>query len=223
MEHQDDTPRSDAEEQPGASPAELGFDALGGPPGEPTVSSAAVAAGQGAAGGTGDDGDAGPPSEAPAESPAEPPPVRPDAPSGGVPDEPLPIAGVDGEPPPITMAADDPLMRDTGPSALHIDEDVRPAELQEFTLASPDCAPSNIDILSDVVLPITVELGRVSTRIRDLLQTGPGSVIQLDRQTSDPVDILAGGRLIARGEVVVVGQSMGVRITELVQPARKAS
>jgi flagellar motor switch protein FliN len=139
----------------------------------------------------------------------------------GTTNEPLPVADLSGEVPIITETDDEP---GGGPEGSLAGEDVvRPAELEEFDAVAGDSDAAQIEVLSDVVLPITVELGRVSKRIRELLSTGPGSVIQLDRQTSDPVDVLAGGRLIARGEVVVVGSSMGVRITELVHPGERTS
>ena len=82
---------------------------------------------------------------------------------------------------------------------------------------------SNIDILLDVPLPITVELGRTSMTIRDILDLGPGSVVELDRVAGEPVDILVNGKLVARGEVVVIDENFGVRVVDIVAPAERLS
>lgn len=73
----------------------------------------------------------------------------------------------------------------------------------------------NIDLLLDVSVQITVELGRTSRRIRDVLALGPGAVVELEKLAGEPVDLLVNGKLIARGEVVVIGENFGVRITEI--------
>lgn len=80
---------------------------------------------------------------------------------------------------------------------------------------------SNIDLLLDVPLPITVELGRTNMAIRDILDLGPGSVVELDRVAGEPVDILVNGKLVARGEVVVIDESFGVRVVDIVTPAER--
>ena len=81
--------------------------------------------------------------------------------------------------------------------------------------------PSNIDLLMEVALKISVELGRASLTVRDTLNLGPGHVIELDKLAGDPVDVLVNGRLIARGEVVVVDDQFGVRITEIVSTKQR--
>ena len=95
--------------------------------------------------------------------------------------------------------------------------EVRRVELRELKAAGAPPVPRRVAALADVALPVTVELGRTTLRIRDLLSTGPGSVIELDRDARSPVDIFAGGRLIARGEVVVIGDMFGVRVTEVAE------
>jgi flagellar motor switch protein FliN/FliY len=77
----------------------------------------------------------------------------------------------------------------------------------------PDTA--NLDMLLDVGLQISVELGRARLKFRDVLNLAQGSVIELSRQTSEPVDILVNGALLATGEVVVVDDHFAVRITKL--------
>lgn len=78
--------------------------------------------------------------------------------------------------------------------------------------------PSALGLLADVELELTVELGQARRNIREILAMGEGSVLELDRHAGDLVDILVNGRLVARGEVVVIGEHYGVRIAELVNP-----
>lgn len=74
----------------------------------------------------------------------------------------------------------------------------------------------NIEMLLDVSLPISIELGRTSLKIEDILGLGPGSVVELDKLAGEPVDILVNDRLLAKGEVVVIDENFGVRITSMV-------
>lgn len=80
---------------------------------------------------------------------------------------------------------------------------------------------NNMDILLDVNLPISVQLGKTSMTIQELLEVGPGSVIGLDKTVGSPVEILANNKTIAQGEVVVVDENFGVRITSLISPAER--
>jgi flagellar motor switch protein FliN/FliY len=77
---------------------------------------------------------------------------------------------------------------------------------------------SDINLIRDVPLEISVELGKTSKRISEILDFGPGSVIELDKLVGEPLDILANGKLIAKGEVVVVDENYGVRITDIIMP-----
>ncbi len=74
---------------------------------------------------------------------------------------------------------------------------------------------TNLDLLLDVNLKVSVELGRAGLKFREVLNLATGSVVELDRQTSEPVDILVNGSLLATGEVVVVDDHFAVRITKL--------
>jgi len=76
--------------------------------------------------------------------------------------------------------------------------------------------PDNLDLLLDVPLKVTVELGRTKKTIKDILQFAPGSIIELDKLAGEPVDIFVNQKLIARGEVVVIDENFGVRITHIV-------
>jgi flagellar motor switch protein FliN/FliY len=82
----------------------------------------------------------------------------------------------------------------------------------------PPPSPRPVDSLGfvmDVPIEVTVEIGRRSMKIADILRLGPGSVLELDKVSGEPLDIYVNGRLIARGEAVVVGDHYGVRLTEV--------
>lgn len=85
---------------------------------------------------------------------------------------------------------------------------------------TPDDQPSDntrtLDLLQEVEIELTLEIGRRKMRIADVLKLGPGQVLELDKQAGEPLDLLVNGRLIGRGEAVVVGDRYGIRITELV-------
>jgi flagellar motor switch protein FliN len=80
---------------------------------------------------------------------------------------------------------------------------------------------TNIEILLDIPLEVSVELGRTKIVIRDLVQLGPGSIIELDKLIGEPVDLLVNDNLIARGEVVVFDENFGIRITDIVTPTER--
>ncbi len=82
-------------------------------------------------------------------------------------------------------------------------------------------APGNINLLLDVSLRVTVQLGKTKMLIKDLLHMGQGSVVELDKLAGDPMDIFIGEKLIARGEIVVVNDMFGVRITDIISPAER--
>jgi flagellar motor switch protein FliN len=74
----------------------------------------------------------------------------------------------------------------------------------------------NLDLILDILVTISLEIGRTKVSIRDLLQFNQGSVVELDRLAGEPMDVLANGTLIARGEVVVVNEKFGIRLTDVV-------
>ncbi|WP_433610132.1 flagellar motor switch protein FliN [Dactylosporangium sp. CA-139114] len=82
--------------------------------------------------------------------------------------------------------------------------------------------PPAFDLLHDVEMEVTAELGRTRMSVRELLSLAPGAVIELDRAAGGPADLLVNGRLIARGEVVVIDENFGIRITEIVGPSDRA-
>ena len=79
----------------------------------------------------------------------------------------------------------------------------------------------NLDFILDIPLEISVELGRAKIIISDLLQLGPGSVIELMKLAGEPLEVLVNQKLVARGEVVVTNEKFGVRLTDIISPAER--
>ncbi|WP_035061812.1 flagellar motor switch protein FliN [Andreprevotia chitinilytica] len=82
-------------------------------------------------------------------------------------------------------------------------------------------ASGNIDMILDIPVTLTVELGRTKIAIRSLLQLAQGSVVELDGLAGEPMDVLVNGCLIAQGEVVVVNDKFGIRLTDIITPAER--
>ncbi len=95
---------------------------------------------------------------------------------------------------------------------------VQNAQFQAF---SPDIVAANqkenINLIMDVPLEVTVELGRTTKSIQDILEFSPGTIIELDKIAGEPIDVLVNGKYVARGEVVVIEESFGVRVTEIIK------
>jgi len=83
---------------------------------------------------------------------------------------------------------------------------------------APSSSTRGLDLLHDVEMEVSAELGRTRMSVRELLSLSPGAVVELDRAAGSPADLLVNGRLIARGEVVVIDENFGLRITEIVVP-----
>ncbi|MBE5826777.1 MAG: flagellar motor switch phosphatase FliY [Butyrivibrio sp.] len=95
---------------------------------------------------------------------------------------------------------------------------IQPAQFQTFSGGTTIMAGGeNIGIIKDVPLEVTVELGRTAKPISDILDFAPGTIIELDKVAGEPVDVLVNGKFVAKGEVVVIEESFGVRVTEIVQ------
>lgn len=94
---------------------------------------------------------------------------------------------------------------------------------ERFDAGTPSAthAPSNIDMILDIPVSLTVELGRTKIAIRSLLQLAQGSVVELDGMAGEPMDVLVNGCLIAQGEVVVVNDKFGIRLTDIITPAER--
>ncbi len=100
---------------------------------------------------------------------------------------------------------------------------VKPVDIFErFDAVSPSTGPvQNIDMIMDIPVTLTVELGRTKIAIRSLLQLAQGSVVELDGLAGEPMDVLVNGCLIAQGEVVVVNEKFGIRLTDIITPAER--
>ena len=98
---------------------------------------------------------------------------------------------------------------------------VQPAQFQAFDDGLSASEKKNIGLIMDLPLQVTVELGRTQKLIKDILEFGSGSVIELDKLAGEPVDILVNGKAIAKGEVVVIDESFGVRITDIIHPSKR--
>ncbi len=102
--------------------------------------------------------------------------------------------------------------------------EVKPATslFQDFSAAaSAQSVPQNLDMILDIPVQLTVELGRTKIAIRNLLQLAQGSVVELDGLAGEPMDVLVNGTLIAQGEVVVVNDKFGIRLTDIITPAER--
>lgn len=102
------------------------------------------------------------------------------------------------------------------------DKGAKKATFSELDETRHAAGPSkDLDFILDIPLEVTVEMGRTRMLINDLLQIGQGSVIELNRLAGEPLDILINSKLIARGEVVVVSEKFGIRITDIVSPLER--
>jgi flagellar motor switch protein FliN len=95
---------------------------------------------------------------------------------------------------------------------------VKPVEFGKFDRTEPTGQPKNLDILMDVKLPVAIELGRTEMTIRDILGLSAGSVVELNKLAGEPVDLLVNSKTVAHGEVVVVDENFGLRVTSLISP-----
>jgi flagellar motor switch protein FliN/FliY len=87
--------------------------------------------------------------------------------------------------------------------------------------AAPAAGDVNLDVILDVNVTLSLEVGRTRIPIRNLLQLNQGSVVELERAAGDPLDVFVNGTLIAHGEVVVVNEKFGIRLTDVVSPSER--
>ncbi len=92
----------------------------------------------------------------------------------------------------------------------------KPAQFQSFDFSEVAQQKENISIVMDVPLEVTVEMGRTVRKIEDILEFSPGTIIELDKLAGDPIDILVNGKFVAKGEVVVIDENYGIRITDII-------
>ena len=104
------------------------------------------------------------------------------------------------------------------PQPMMQDVNVTQAQFQPFmAMQIPLLQLENIDLLLDVPLEVTVELGKTSKSIKEILDFAPGTVVELNRLAGEPIDVLVNGKYVAKGEVVVIGEAFGIRITDVVR------
>ncbi len=104
-----------------------------------------------------------------------------------------------------------------------VEEDNPAAEFDhlEDTSGGPAGDEANLDVIMDIPVTISMEIGRTHISIRNLLQLNQGSVVELDRLAGEPMDVLVNGTLVAHGEVVVVNEKFGIRLTDVISPAER--
>ena len=147
-------------------------------------------------------------SEEPAPAPApEPAPTPAPAPA------PAPAAA----PPPAAPMPDMQMQQMAMPQPQQ-QVNVQPAQFQPFAGTYPTALqPENIDLIMDVPLEVTVELGRTHKSIQEILDFAPGTILELNKIAGEPIDVLVNGKYVAKGEVVVIEESFGIRITEIMK------
>lgn len=114
-----------------------------------------------------------------------------------------------------------PTARAPAPAAPHHSQSPLPVFKQVSPPRSGEPAPERLDLLRDVELDVRVELGRTRLRIADVLNLAEGSVVEMDRLAGEPVEVFVGDRLVARGQVMVHGERLCVRISEILSPGEK--
>ena len=142
-----------------------------------------------------------------------------------------PVGDAGGEPEDAIDASSiaEPSMRFPGAQMPQIDEppiaapaaQAHPAEFPQFGPGTGAKVPRNINLLMDVKLPVSIELGRTTLPIAEILEWGQGSIIELDRLAGEPVDLMVNNKLVAKGEVVVVDEKFGLRVTSLMSPRER--
>lgn len=156
------------------------------------------------------------PEPQPAEQPqmqAQPEPqVTPQPQMQTPPPQPIPDMGIPGGQPYMQQ----PYMQQPYPQQQQVN--VQPAQFQPFSGSyQAPYQPENIDLIMDVPLEVTVELGRTHKSIQEILDFAPGTIIELNKIAGEPIDVLVNGKYVAKGEVVVIEESFGIRITEIMK------
>jgi flagellar motor switch protein FliN/FliY len=137
------------------------------------------------------------------EAPSSPQPAQPSP----QPAQPLPPQAA-----PVPAAPQPP----TPPTPQKQDINVQSVQFPSFDHGAASQQKENIDIIMDVPLEVSVELGRTRKKIKEILEFSPGVVVELDKLAGDAIDILVNGKFVAKGEVVVIDENFGIRITEII-------
>ncbi len=98
---------------------------------------------------------------------------------------------------------------------------VTPASFEQLTSSAQNTLANDLEMILDIPVQLTVQLGRTKIAIRSLLQLAQGSVVELDGLAGEPMDVLVNGCLIAQGEVVVVNEKFGIRLTDIITPSER--
>jgi flagellar motor switch protein FliN/FliY len=106
-------------------------------------------------------------------------------------------------------------------TASEVQDQVEPAAFQNFAPTTASTAGNDINMILDIPVQLTVELGRTRIPIKHILQLAQGSVVELEALAGEPMDVLVNGYLIAQGEVVVVNDKFGIRLTDIVTPSER--
>jgi flagellar motor switch protein FliN/FliY len=109
----------------------------------------------------------------------------------------------------------------TAEAAVEENDELASEEANDKTTDKVNGESASLDLILDIPLTVTVELGRSKMLINDLLQLGQGSVVELTKLVGDPLEVLVNNKLVARGEVVVVNEKFGVRLTDIVTPMER--
>ncbi|MFA5985190.1 MAG: flagellar motor switch protein FliN [Methylococcaceae bacterium] len=118
-------------------------------------------------------------------------------------------------------------MNETNPTTSNDSSEVSVAKFEQFDSHADDNKMSdgndeiNLDVILEVPVTISMEIGRTNINIKNLLQLNQGSVVELDRFAGEPLDVLVNGMLIAHGEVVVVNDKFGIRLTDVISPSER--
>jgi flagellar motor switch protein FliN/FliY len=110
---------------------------------------------------------------------------------------------------------------ETAEAAVEENDEFASEEGNDKTTDNVNGESASLDLILDIPLTVTVELGRSKMLINDLLQLGQGSVVELTKLVGDPLEVLVNNKLVARGEVVVVNEKFGVRLTDIVTPMER--
>ncbi|MEO6974247.1 MAG: flagellar motor switch protein FliN [Gallionella sp.] len=100
-------------------------------------------------------------------------------------------------------------------------EPAKPAKFEQFGAGGAATAQNDLDMILDIPVQLTVELGRTKMPIKHLLQLAQGSVVELAGMAGEPLDVMINGFLIAQGEVVVVNEKLGIRLTDIITPSER--
>lgn len=163
------------------------------------------------------------PAPAPAAAPPPPPAAPAPAPAAAPPPQAPPMAPPPQMAPPQMMAQPmyAPPAQYAQSAVLGAGVPVQTAQFAPLTNEPVEANTANISLIQDVPLQVTVELGRAKKSIKEILEFSTGSIIELDKLAGEPVDIHVNGQLTAKGEVVVIDENFGVRITEIVSPIER--